>query len=163
MVLNIPYGNVITGMGYFRLFAVLSMVHLAVFVLLICVLPNPLLFGLGIAGGAFTLLFSSVFAGILYRIYAKHKCRLLNLASNLKYIVFGVINFVGFAYLYGLLSALYGTTFKILFVPGYFVITYGVLLLLGWIEKRDLDALKMLFNLKKLGSYVKGELGNSNE
>jgi teichuronic acid exporter len=163
MVLNIPYGNVITGMGFFRLFAVLSIVHLGVFLVLICVLPNPLLFNLGIAGGAYTLLFSSVFAGILYRIYAKRKCSVLSLQGNLKYVLFGIANYVGFAYLYGQLSILYGAIFKILFLPGYFILTYGVLLLLGWIGKDDLKTLKVLFNLKKLGSYVKGELGNSDD
>ncbi|MDH4211908.1 MAG: oligosaccharide flippase family protein [candidate division WOR-3 bacterium] len=163
MVLNIPYGNVITGMGFFRLFAILSMVHLAVFMVLICVLPNPLLFDLGITGGAFTLLFSSVFAGVLYRIYAKRKCPLLSLHSNLKYVVFGIVNYIGFAYLYGYLSTMYGATFKIIFLPGYFIVTYGALLIMGWIEKGDLNSLKMLFNLKKIGVYVKGELGNNND
>ena len=163
MVLNIPYGNVITGMGFFRLFAVLSMVHLGVFLLLICILPNPLLLDLGIAGGAYTLLFSSLFAGVLYRVYAKRQCPVLNLNGNLKYILFGIVNYFGFGYLYGYLSTLYGFGFKILFLPGYFVVTYGVLFVLGWIGKDDMRSLKMLFNFKKLGSYIKGELGKNND
>jgi len=163
MVLNIPYGNVITGMGFFRLFAVLSMMHLAVFVALICVLPNPELFNLGITGGALTLLISSIFAGVLYRVYAKRKCTLLNLYSNLKYMAFGIVNYIGFGYLYGYLSAHYGFRFKIFFIPIYFIVTYAVLLLFGWIDRRDLEALKMLINIRKLGKYIKGELGNSND
>jgi O-antigen/teichoic acid export membrane protein len=163
MVLNIPYGNVITGMGFFRLFAVLSMLHLAVFLILISVFPNPALFGLGITGGALTLLISSVFAGILYRIYAKRKCPLLSLSANLKYIVFGIINYAVFGYLYGYLSAIHGLVFKIIFVPLYFIVTYAVLFLMGWVKSSDLESLRMLFNLKKLGTYIKGELGNRDD
>ena len=163
MVLNIPYGNVLTGMGFFRLFAVLSMMHLAVFLILICVLPNPTLFGLGITGGAYTLLISSVVAGILYRVYAKRKCNLLRLSANLKYLVFGIVNYAVFGYLYGYLSAIHGLVFKVIFIPFYFVLTYAALFLMGWIKRSDLASLRMLFNLKKLGRYIKGELGNRDD
>ncbi len=161
MVLNTPYGDVIIGMGLFKLAALLKLTNLVLFVISVYILLNPNIFNLGAVGVAIALFISNIFIGILFRIFAKQKCSLLNLKKNLRFILFGIIGFIGFYLLYHHFSVLYGISFKIVFVPVYFCITYLVLFFLGWINKKDLHSLKELVNTKKLGSYIRSEMRNS--
>jgi O-antigen/teichoic acid export membrane protein len=158
MVLNMPYGNVITGMGFFKLFSVLSIIYLLFFIAFMYVLPNPRLFNLGSTGAALAILISSVIIGFLYRLFAKQKCPILDLKKNANFMIFGIINFICFSFLYNYVSEFYGMTFKLLFIPIYFGATYLVLFLLGWLNREDMRNFKKLLNLKKLGSYIKNEM-----
>jgi O-antigen/teichoic acid export membrane protein len=158
MVLNMPYGNVITGMGFFKLFSVLSIVYLLLFITLMYVLPNPNFFNLGSTGAATAILISSIFIGLLYRLYAKQKCPILELMKNAHYILFGIVNFICFSFVYTFAGKFYGMTFKLLFIPGYFGITYLILFSLGWLNKEDIGNFKKLLNLRKVGSYIKNEM-----
>jgi hypothetical protein len=49
-------------------------------------------------------------------------------------------------------------TFKLLFIPVYFGVTYLALFLLGWLNREDMRNFKKLLNLKKVGSYIKNEM-----
>jgi O-antigen/teichoic acid export membrane protein len=158
MVLNMPYGNVITGMGFFKLSAIINLLNLFLFAILILILPNPKIFNLGATGVAITVFVSNLFIGCLYRFFAKQKCSILSLKMSARFAVFGIINFFGFYFIYSNLSKVYGTNFKIAFVIIYFVITYLILLILGWIKKEDVHNLKTLINISKMGSYIKEEL-----
>ncbi|UCG91005.1 MAG: oligosaccharide flippase family protein [candidate division WOR-3 bacterium] len=160
MVLNIPYSSVITGMGFFRLAAFLSLINLILFVSLIYIFPNPDIVGLGAVGAAYAILFSSVFSGISHRFFAKQKCSILDLTKNIKFMLFGIINVIAFYFIYKYFSLMYGIHFKIVFVPLYFGITYLVLFFLGWITKEDVYNMKELINMRKLGSYIKNEMRN---
>ncbi|KYK37957.1 MAG: hypothetical protein AYK18_08795 [Theionarchaea archaeon DG-70] len=158
MVLNMPYGNVITGMGYFKLFSVLSIIYLLFFIAFMYVLPNPNFFNLGSTGAATAILISSTIIGLLYRLFAKQKCPILDLKKHVNFIVFGIANFICFSFLYNYVSEFYGMTFKLLFIPGYFGTTYLVLFLLGWLNRDDMRNFKKLLNLKQVGSYIKNEM-----
>jgi len=158
MVINAPYGNVITAMGFFKLAALLNIANLSVFILLMCVLPNPKILNLGAIGAAVTVFISNLLTGVLYRFYAKRKCPVLNMRVSLKFVLFGIGNFVTFRVLYTNLSALYGINFKIAFVLLYFVVTYLVLLSLGWIKRNDVRNLKELINIKKMNHYIRSEI-----
>ena len=81
-VLNIPYDKVIVGMGFFKLASLINFVNLVFFVALIYILPNPKMLNLGAVGVAIAIFMSNLFIGVLYRIYAKHKCKILNLKSK---------------------------------------------------------------------------------
>jgi O-antigen/teichoic acid export membrane protein len=158
MVLNMPYGNVLTGMGYFRVAAIINVLNLLVFFGFIFVLPNPALLNLGAVGVAVAVLVSNVFIGCLYRIFAKRKCPVINLNKSIRFFVFGVITFIVFNALYSYLSLIFGAIFKIYFIFLYFGATYGFLLVIGWIRKDDLKDLKEIANLGKMASYIKGEI-----
>lgn len=157
-VLNVPYGNVVTGMGYFKLAALVHLANLFFFILLVFVLMNPRMFDFGATGVALALLGSNIFIGCLYRFFAKQKCSVLHLSKNAKFIVFGVVNFVIFHFVYSHLSDLYSGKFKIAFVLVYFCLTYAMYLLLGWIEKKDVSNLKMLVNFNRMSQYIKEEM-----
>lgn len=158
MVLNNPYEKVITGMGFFKLASLLNFMNLVLFIILVYTLPNPKIFNFGAVGVAVAILISNLFIGILYRIFAKQRYPLLDLKMCLKYVVFGLVNFVGFYFIYSHLSKLYGTNFKMIFVPSYFAVTYLVLYLIGWLEKDDIGNLKELLNVKKVVRYIKREI-----
>lgn len=158
MVISIPYGNVITGLGFFKLAAILHLMNLFLFVGLISIFSNPKILNMGANGVALTVLLSNLFIGILYRVFAKKKCKILNFTKNLKFIVFGIFNFSGFYFLYTYLSKLYSISFKIAFILIYFGLTYLILYLLGWINKEDSHNLKELVDIKKLLKYIKGEI-----
>lgn len=162
MVLNMPYGNVLTGMGYFRLAALLNMINLSLFGILMFVLPNPRIFGLGITGMAITVLVSKIFIGVVYRVFAKRKCAILDLSRSMKFIIFGVLNYGLFYALYRWASESLEPNFRIAFIIVYFVVTYSSMWFLGWIDKSILIDLKELFNLKKMGRYILHEMRSGN-
>ena len=158
-ILNMPYGNVITGMGFFKLAAWLSLFDLFLFLSLIFVLLNPKIFNLGAFGIAIAIFILRIFTGLLLRIFAKQKCPALDIKTGGKFVLFGIANFFGFYFFYNYLSVLYGFHFKLVFIPVYFCVSYLVLILLGWINKEDLQSLKALRNIRKLREYVKKEIG----
>jgi O-antigen/teichoic acid export membrane protein len=158
MVLNMPYGNLITGMGYFKLAAILNLLNLILFVVLVLILPNPAIFNLGAIGVAITVLVSAVFIGFLCRLFAKRKCSILDLKRGVNFIVFGIVNFAVFHFLYTNLTKVYGGAFQIIFVFMYFFATYFLFYILGWIGKRDVRDLKEIINVKKISDYIKGEI-----
>lgn len=72
--------------------------------------------------------------------------------------VFGILNFIGFYFVYNHLSPFFSFRFKIVFVPLYFSITYLILFLLRWIKKEDFENIKKIMNMKELGRYINGEI-----
>jgi O-antigen/teichoic acid export membrane protein len=157
-VVNLPYGNVITGMGFFKLAAWINIIGLFIFVAFLVTLPNPNLFGMSAVGVALAVLLLQVFIGVVFRIYAKKKCTLLDMTTPLKFIIFGAANFLGFLFLYEYLSGIYGFRFKLVFIPLYFGVTYLSFILLGWIHKDDLESVRTVVDVKKLFAYIRGEM-----
>ena len=86
-VLSMPYGNVITGMGFFKLAALINLLNLLLFASLILVLPNPKIFNLGAFGIALAVLISNIFMGIACRIFAKQKCPEVDIRAGIKFIL----------------------------------------------------------------------------
>jgi len=158
MVLNMPYGDVIMGMGFFKLAAIINLINLIVFSCLILILPNPKLLNLGSLGVAISVLLSNLLIGILYRIYSVKKCKILNPKKNIKFVIFGIVNYFGFYLIYNHFGRIHGTNFKMFFIPLYFGITYSILFLLRWINSDDFYYIKELANLRKLGKYIKSEV-----
>jgi O-antigen/teichoic acid export membrane protein len=160
MVLNMPYGNLLTGMGYFKLAAIINIFNLLLFVGFICVFPNPRILNLGAVGVAIAVLVSNVFIGCMYRLFSKRKCPVIDLSKSIRFFVFGIITFIVFNALYSYLSQIFGTIFKISFIFLYFGVTYGFLLVLGWMRRDDLKDLKEIVNFGKMVRYIKGEIQN---
>jgi len=157
-ILNMPYGNIITGMGFFKLVAILYILDLIFFVGSMFVLSSPKILDLGVTGTATAVFLSNIFIGSLFRFYAKKKCDVLDLKTDIKYIIFGIANFIGFYFFYNRFSIVYGINFKIIFIPIYFSITYFVLFFLGLLNKNDLDNYKKLIKINKIINYIKEEI-----
>ncbi|MFX0132347.1 MAG: oligosaccharide flippase family protein [Candidatus Hodarchaeota archaeon] len=161
MVLNIPYGNVITGMGFFRLAAIINFLNFGFFVFVLVLLTYPKLLNLEATGAAITVLLSNLFIGILYRVFAKKKCQILRMKKGLMFFSYGILNFFVFNYLYHSLNILGDIKIKILFVFVYLVITYFSFYLLRWIKKEDWATLFEIVDIKSMSKYIKGEIRNN--
>lgn len=155
---NMPYDNVITGMGFFKLAAYLNIFSLVLFVLMLLILPNPRVLNLGAVGVAYTILISNVFMGVVFRFFSRRKCPGLHVGRNLHLLIFGFINYGIFCFLRNYAEKRFGDASIFVIVIVYFLVVYSSLLVLGWIKKDDLRSLQQLINLKKLMTYIRGEV-----
>jgi O-antigen/teichoic acid export membrane protein len=162
MVLNMPYGNVITGMGFFKLAANLNLANLLVFAVLMYILPNPKMLNLGAFGVAVAVLISSGFLGSLYRLFARRKLPGLDFKMPLKFTFFGLTTYAIASALYYYFGNLFGMGFKIAFVPIYFFLTYFAMRVLNWIVKDDIRVFKQIFDLRKMVAYARNEIKGEN-
>lgn len=158
MVLNVPYGNVITGMGYFKLAAMINIINLVLFILTLLFFTNPKLLGLKATGAALSIFVSNLFLGIASRFYAKKKLNILNITKHFKFIIFGTINFLVFFLLYNYFKEIWGIPFRIAFPVVYFVLTYLTYILLRYINKDDWKMLYSLVDIKSMKKYIGSEI-----
>jgi O-antigen/teichoic acid export membrane protein len=158
MVLNIPYGNVLTGMGHFRLAAILNVINLLAFVALMYLLPNPSFLNMGAFGVAVAVLLSSALLGSLYRVFAHRKFPSLDFRMPLRFVLFGLVVYTLANASYHHLGVRFGTIFKVAFVPLYFLCVYSSMKLLNWATREDVDNLMRVFDLKKIIEYVRKEI-----
>jgi len=160
MVINMPYGNVITGMNFFKLAAKLNLLNILLFIPILVVLVNPGLLGLSAAGAALSILISNIFLGVLFRFHAKKMLDILNIGGAVRFVLFGVMNFMLFYALYSFLKNEWGTWFRLVFPFIYFLATYSAYILLGWITKKDWQMLLELVNIKAIKDYIGSEISD---
>jgi O-antigen/teichoic acid export membrane protein len=158
LLLNMPYGNLITGMGFFRLAAIINLFNLILFISILIIMVNPKFLNLGGKGTAYTILISNLFIFIVFRIIAKKKMPALNIYKGVKFIVYGILNFSGSYYLYNTYLITEKFLFKILFVIGYLLVTYATFYLLRWINKEDWKMFLKIFDTKSMKKYIKQEI-----
>jgi O-antigen/teichoic acid export membrane protein len=158
LVMNTPYGNIITGLGLFKLTAKIHIVNLVLFISTLVILTHPNLFGLKATGAALAVMVSNIFLGAAFRLYAKQKLNILRIAKNFNFVVFGVINFLIFFVLYNHFKALWGIPFRAVFPIIYFVLTYLAFILLKWINKNDWKMLLSIVDVKAMKKYVGSEI-----
>jgi O-antigen/teichoic acid export membrane protein len=162
MVLSNPYGNVITGMGHFSLALRAYLVSLLSFISLSIIFVHPKILNLGVDGMACAILASNIFIGVLFRLFAKAKCNVIDITKNIKFVVGGIINFVLFFILYAYGKKTYGMNFQLFFPLLYFTITYFAFIYLRWIDKEDWARLIALAKINKVFDYIKHEIRPKN-
>ncbi len=157
MVVNMPFGSVIDGLGEFRLSAILNLINLILFVVMIVVMVSPQSFDQGAAGVAVAIFVSNTFIGVLYRIYATRFFPVLTHGKALKLVAFGTVSFLAGYYVY---ERFFGTHWGMhcLFAILYLGVVYGVLLLLGWVRPQDWRDLLSIFDFGSMKKYVSGEI-----
>jgi len=158
MVLNMPYGNVLTGLGLFFLSAKISLANVVFFSSALFVLIHPDFLGLNAIGAAYGILASNIMLGVLFRIFAKQKLSNLDVKGGFRYLIFGLINFGAFFLLYAKGKNEWGMIFLIIFPLLYFALTFLILIMLGWIKKQDWQMLMSLFNLRAMKKYIDSEI-----
>lgn len=156
-ILNMPYANVIEGMGKFKLSAILNTLNLVFFASLITFFLHPDLFNMGAEGVAYAVLLSNVFLGLIFRYYATKNFTELSHKLTLRFTVFGAVVFFAF---YSLFEYIFHDDLLLQagFVVLYLVITYTVLSLLGWLKKSDLDDLLSIVDVKSMKTYISQEI-----
>ena len=158
-----PYSNVLTGKGLFNLTAIISIIQLILFVIALVIFIHPSFLGLKATGGAIAFLAANLFAGLIYVFFAKRNLPILKITKNMHFMLFGIINFIGFYLLYNYFVNKYGINFRIAFPFIYFIVTYLLLLVLRWINKEDFDIFKSMVDLRTMKKYIYGELKNKNK
>ena len=169
MVLNMPYGNVITGTGNFVLAAYINMANLLFFGLSMYFFIATL--ELNALGAALGVLCSNLFIGLLYRYHAKQKCKQIVFSATVPHMIFGLLGFVLFQFLYtnyfsepflssyGALEYLWKVAGKLsFFTVAFLIYSWGGMYLLKLLDKSDIDDISNIIDVKSLLSYVKGEL-----
>ena len=157
MVINMPYGNVITGMGDFKLASIINVLTLLFFLVAIFFLSSPNTANLGATGTAIAVLLSNAFIGILFRVFAKKKCPILSNKYGLKFSLYGVASFCLFKVAYSSHFVIFLWQ-KLLFAVTFIVVTYLSFYLMKWIKKDDWNNLLSLFNFRAMTKYVKSEV-----
>ena len=157
MILNMPYDNVITGMGKFTLSAKYNMVGLIIFVSLLIVFVHPALFDMKANGVALSLLVTNITLGIIFRFYAKKYFPILSMAITVRFLIYTVFNLGIFhlLYSYWLSDNIF---IKIAFILIYIVSTYLSFLILGWINKNDIKDVFSLVDFKSMKNYITNEI-----
>ena len=82
----------------------------------------------------------------------------MKLTWNLKYIIYGIINYIIFFHLYNSLKFTYGIKFRIIFPFIYFIFTYVSYVVLKLINKDDFNIFKSIVDLKSMKKYIKSEI-----
>ena len=157
MVINIPFGSVIDGLGKFKLSAILNTFNLIVFVGAIVVLVSPQLLDRGAAGVAMAIFVSNVFISVLYRVYATRFFPVLSHRQAVKFFTFGALSFAVGYYAYESLFSAHWLG-QGLFVVLYLGLVYGFFALVGWLTFKDGKDLLSVFDFGSMRKYVVGEI-----
>jgi O-antigen/teichoic acid export membrane protein len=155
-VLFIPYGNILSGKGLFKLLAKIYAAQLFCFIGIAYVLVAPKMLNLGSKGIAYSLLLANLILGTMFFYYAKSKYRELKLLPSCKKIIYGcAAGLAGYlCYAHYLHSQIGKFAFLVLFV----ILYWGIAFLFSIIGKDDWEMVFDVLNLKKMNRYIRDEL-----
>lgn len=157
MVVNMPFGSVIDGLGKFKLSAILNFLNLVFFAVVIVAMISPQGLDRGAAGVAVAIFLSNAFIGLLYRIYATRFFPMLSHRMALKFLAFAALSFgLGYYAYEQVFDANWGL--RIAFVVLYLGAVYGIFTLFRWMTSQDWRDLISLFDFGSMKKYVTGEI-----
>lgn len=156
-LLNIPYGNLLSGMGFFKLVAIVNIVFIIVFALLLICFVHPQILNLSEKGAAYAFFLSKTFLAAMYVFFGSRKMAVFNVKRYLKFLSFGLITFLLFYIIYVKL-VITNTGLTILFPVAFFSFTYFGYYLLGWIKMEDWELLLSAIKIKPMLNYIKQEI-----
>ncbi|MFZ4590874.1 MAG: oligosaccharide flippase family protein [Ignavibacteria bacterium] len=156
-VLALPYINLISGKGLFKLSSYIYMSSLVVYVGFAFLLVSPNTFNLKGVGIACSLIAVNIFIGILFIIFSKKKIPEVNLLKTKFIILYGIAVSIIFLLVY-----LYTETIlsHILLAVGYLLVYFGIGFLTKIFKIDDIRMVLELLNSKKLLSYINSEMKN---
>lgn len=163
VIVGMPYGNIISGMGRFYLTVWINVIKLVVFVFSITFFISPRYLGLRATGLALNLLVINILTNLLFLFFSKKigKVLFMSLKNIIRYVLVLGFSFSIF-YLTDYFEA-WSSFWWIIIVPFYLCLIYGALFLTGLLQKNHWTQLMELANAKKIFNYVRNELGNKNE
>jgi len=160
-VVGMPYGNTITGAGRFYLNVIINLIKLVVFVLSITFFVSPRFLGLGATGLALNLLVINLITNLLYLYFSKRLSKLsfFNFRNTFRYVMVFSVSFI--LYIHQDIFNEWFSLWWIVIIPVYSALVYGMMFLLGLVNMEHFKKLADLINIRKVSSYVKGELGEN--
>lgn len=156
-VFNTPYGNVLTGFGKFKLTAKIATVNLFIYVGVIVFFLSEYTLNIGPIGVAWSLLITNLLVGVTYRYFALKNVDILDNFLAVKFIIFGIINFLISYYLFKTFFDV-NIWIRFSFLPIYVFYTFLSFHLLKWMNKEDWLSAIRLFDIKAMRKYVSTEL-----
>ena len=158
-VFNTPYGNLLNGFGRFKLTAKIALINLIIYVTIIFIFLDKSMLGMGSIGVAWSLLITNILLGVIYRWYALKDVKDLNNMLAVKFIIYGVINYLAAYYI---LNNYFDTNIyvRFAFVLVYASTTFASFHLLQWMHINDWKAALKLLDIKAMKNYISGEMKN---
>ena len=156
-VFNTPYGNVITGLGKFKLVAVIAIANLAVYAGILVIFLHKDILNYGSTGVAWSLLITNVLQGIFFRYYATKLTKILDNKMAFKFIGYGIVNYLISWYFFETYFV-NNAGLRIFFLAIYLIITYLSFIVFKWMNKSDILQVLGLFNVKAMKNYISGEM-----
>lgn len=153
-----PYGDIILGLGEYKLAVFLNVLRLALFLLLSVFFMTPAFLNLGGKGLSISLLVSYIFIGILYYYISLKKCATNTLRKNYRYVVHGILSIIIWLFVHNSGFKLQLPLWLFLSPVFFFAGTYISLYLLGLFTVDDFKQLSSLLNVKNLFRYIKDEI-----
>ena len=159
VLLGLPYGNVITGMGKFYIYAWTNVIKLIIFIISITLFVSPRFLNLGATGLACNQLVLNLTGNLIYLFYTMNygKVRLF-MKNNIRHLVIILISFIAF------LGSRYVKNIYeywwLFYIPLYLIVCYGILITFKLIGKEHWLLLTEALNLKKTLNYAKDEMSN---
>ncbi len=155
-VLFIPYGNVLSGKGLFKLLAKIYTTQLLCFIGIAYFLVAPRMMNLASVGIACSLLLANIILGALFFYHAKANFRELKLfPSGSKFLYGCMVGLSGYLiYVYFMHSMVERFIFLAIFV----VLYWGIAYLFSIINKDDWKMVFDVLNMSKMNKYIKSEI-----
>lgn len=162
IILGMPYGNVLSGLGLFWLSSLLNFIKFILFSLSLIIFIHPRLLNMGGMALAITQVIMSFFLFISFYYFSWKKIKIQFLKKQKAHIIFwGIIYGLSYFYLIPLVKPLSIYFQSLVIVPAFLLIIYVIQYMFGLIKKSDLKMLYQLINPKLNLKYVKEEFKNS--
>ncbi len=159
-LVNLPYINLISGKGLFKLSAIIYVCCLPIYVITTYFLVSPSFFGLKGIGIALSLIIVNIALGLLFVYNAKKKVPEIKIVKDKILFAYGI----GLSLVYLLVYRLLPEGFILhiisssVFLVAYFVIGY----MLKLFKREDYRMAMELLNSKKMLNYINKEIANKN-
>ncbi|MGB9696403.1 MAG: oligosaccharide flippase family protein [Ignavibacteria bacterium] len=155
-VINLPYINMITGKGLFRLSAGLYVMSVFFFILSAFIFVSPITLNLRGVGIALSLLMSNLSIGIMFMLSVKKKIPEAKVLSDSKLLFFGITYSLVALLIYQTLIE--GVVSKIIFITVFIAFYIGFTKIFRMVNNEDYRMIKELIDYKKMYTYIKDEV-----
>ena len=157
-LINLPYINVISGKGLFKLSAIIFVFGTLFFIFTSFLFASPYLLNLRGPGIALSVLLTNVFFGVVFMIFSKKKLGVINILQGRYLLIYGIV-YSGAAYfIYNMFT--FDLFWKIIASIIFFIGYFGIAMLIKLITLEDWKMTIEIINFKKMYSYVNKELKN---
>lgn len=157
VLMGLPYGNILSGMGRFGLAAWIDGILLVVFIISVSVFLSPKLLGLGATGLALNQLTLNLARNAMFLVLAKKLGKvILDRRNAIRQIV--IIAIALLAYWISGYARQWTDIWWLLFLPGLLVSTYLILITTGLLGKEHWVLLLEALNVKKTFRYASDEI-----
>lgn len=158
-LMNLPFGNVITGAGRFKKGMFINIVSSLFYISTLIVLIHPRFLQLGLLGASLAVLSYNLFNTNIYMLYAKRIIPEISLKPLFRTVLSVSVTCVIFGLLSVYLKRIYpGLWSSVTIMVMNTVMIYLSLILIKAIRRTDYDTILALVNPSKMNEYVKNEV-----